>query len=230
MPKLTKYTQFVTKFNCLFIKKYVRSRKISLKRLINSIRIRLKMMFKHFKHYALLAGLLLPISSYSSVDHNIAKGLPPVVKGQSISVLQPFKGDFRILGSKVYSADPQAKFSPIDYAVSWGLFAEPEIARHISVNQYDRYLNWKMDRVPVPVEQAKQMVSNMHIIPANPEIAKAIKKVKRGDLVRMQGELVEVRDKDLVWTSSLTPTDTGDGACEVFRVSSIQWIETVGKS
>lgn len=188
------------------------------------------MMFKHFKHYALLVGLLLPISSYSSVDHNIAKGLPPVVKGQSISVLQPFKGDFRILGSKVYSADPQAKFSPIDYAVSWGLFAEPEIARHISVNQYDRYLNWKMDRVPVPVEQAKQMVSNMHIIPANPEIAKAIKKVKRGDLVRMQGELVEVRDKDLVWTSSLTPTDTGDGACEVFRVSSIQWIEQVGKS
>src|SRR5690554_936690 len=229
MPKLTKYTQFVTKFNCLFIKKYVRSRKISLKRLINSIRIRLKMMFKHFKHYALLAGLLLPISSYSSVDHNIAKGLPPVVKGQSISVLQPFKGDFRILGSKVYSADPQAKFSPIDYAVSWGLFADPEIARHISVNQYDRYLNWKMDRVPVPVEQAKQMVSNMHIIPANPEIAKAIKKVKRGDLVRMQGELVEVRDKDLVWKSSLTPTDTGDGACEVFRVSSIKWIEKVGK-
>lgn len=54
--------------------------------------------------------------------------------------------------------------------------------------------------------------------------------MKRGDLVRMQGELVEVRDKDLVWTSSLTPTDTGDGACEVFRVSSIQWIEQVGKS
>lgn len=187
-------------------------------------------MFKYVKHYALLASLLLPISGYSSVDHNIAKGLPPVVKGQSISVLQPFKGDFRILGSKIYSSDPQAKFSPIDYAVSWGLFAEPEIARHITVNQYDRYLNWKMDRVPVPVEQAKQMVSNMHIIPANPEIAKAIKKVKRGDLVRMQGELVEVRDKDLVWKSSLTPTDTGDGACEVFRVSSIKWIEKVGKS
>ena len=75
-----------------------------------------------------------------------------------------------------------------------------------------------------------QMVSNMHIIPANPQIAKQIKNVKRGDLVRMQGELVEVRDKDLVWKSSLTPTDTGDGACEVFRVSSIKWIEKVGKS
>ncbi len=152
-----------------------------------------------------------------------------MAKDQSISVLQPFKGDFRILGSKIYTDDEQAKFSPIDYAVSWGLFAQPEIARHITVNQYNRYLNWKMDRVPVPIEQAKQMVSNMHIIPSNPQIAKAIKQVKRGDLVRLQGELVEVRDKDLIWKSSLTPTDTGDGACEVFRVSSIKWIEKVGK-
>ncbi len=187
------------------------------------------MMKKHIslKLTALLLTLALPCSGYASVERNIAKGLPPVVKGQSIEVLQPFKGDFRILGSKTYQHDAQAKFSPIDYAVSWGLFAEPEIARHITVNQYDRYLNWKIDRLPVPAEQAMQMVSNMHIIPANPQIAKEIKKVKRGDLVRLKGELVEVKDQDLVWTSSLTPTDTGEGACEVFRVSSIQWIEKV---
>ena len=121
---------------------------------------------------ALLASSILQVSASTSVDHNISKGLPPVVKDQSIKTLQAFKGDFRILGSKVYRNDEQAKFSPIDYAVSWGLFAEPEIARHISVNQYDRYLNWKIDRLPVPKEQAMQMVSNMHINPANPDIAK----------------------------------------------------------
>ena len=176
---------------------------------------------------ALLASSMLQESASASVDYNIAKGLAPLSKDQSIKKLQTFKGDFRILGSKIYAHDQQAKFSPIDYAVSWGLFAEPEIARHISVNQYDRYLNWKIDRLPVPKEQAMQMVSNMHIIPANPQIAKQIKNVKRGDLVRLKGELVEIKDKDLVWTSSLTPTDTGDGACELFRVSSIQWIEKV---
>ncbi|WP_416240775.1 hypothetical protein [Acinetobacter sp. WCHAc010034] len=171
--------------------------------------------------------MLLNAGVHASADYNIAKGLAPAAKGQLVSVLQPFNGDFRILGSKIYTDDEQAKFSPIDYAVSWGLFAEPEIARHISVNQYDRYLNWKMDKVPVPAKQAMMMVSNMHIIPSSPEIAKKIKTVKRGDLVRLKGELVEIKDKDLVWTSSLTPTDSGDGACEVFRVSSIQWIERV---
>ena len=172
-------------------------------------------------------SLMMSACTQASVEHNIAKGLPPVVAQQSIEVLQPFRGDFRILGSKIYTDDAQAKFSPIDYAVSWGMFAEPEIARTISVNQYDRYLNWKMPYVPVPVEQAMQMVSNMHIIPANPAIAEQITQVKRGDLVRLQGELVEIKDHDLVWRSSLTPTDTGDGACEVFRVSSIQWLEKV---
>ena len=179
------------------------------------------------RHLALSTLIALSCINYASAstDYNIAKGLQPVAKEQSIAVLQPFKGDFRILGSKTYQDDEQAKFSPIDYAVSWGLFAEPEIARNITVNQYDRYLNWKIDRLPVPPKQAMQMVSNMHIIPANPEIAHEIQQVKRGDLVRLKGELVEIKDKDWVWTSSLTPTDLGDGACELFRVSSIQWIE-----
>jgi hypothetical protein len=175
----------------------------------------------------MLASGLLSTTLHASADYNIAKGLEPVSKDQSIRVLQPFKGDFRILGSKIYQYDEQAKFSPIDYAVSWGLFAEPDIANAIQVQQYDRYLNWKIDQLPVPAEQAIQMVSNMHIIPANPKIAKEITQVKRGDLVRLVGSLVEVKDKDLVWTSSLTPTDTGDGACEVFKVESIQWIEKV---
>lgn len=181
-------------------------------------------MYKRLCLGTLLAISMLQIGAQAS-EYNIAKGLAPVQEGQSIEVLQPFMGEFRILGSKIYTDDPQAKFSPIDYAVSWGLFAEPEIAKHISVNQYDRYLNWKMDRLPVPPEQAMQMVSNMHIIPATPEVAHAIKQVKRGDLVRLVGELVEVKDQDLVWTSSLVADDVGDGACEVFRVSSIQWLE-----
>ena len=177
-----------------------------------------------------MMGLLAAIGMSStfastSSEYNIANGLSPIEKDQSISVLQPFQGNFRILGSKVYQNDEQAKFSPIDYAVSWGLFAQPEIARHISVKQYDRYLNWKIPKLPVPAEQAMQMVSNMHIIPANPEIAQQIKQVKRGDLVYLKGDLVEIKDKNLVWKSSLTPTDTGDGACELFRVQAIHWVE-----
>ena len=181
------------------------------------------------KYFACGLGLALLTShsfaSNSGAEYNIANGLAPEVTWQSISPLKAFRGDFRILSTKSYSQDEQAKFSPIDYAVSWGMFADPYFAKQIHVRQYDRFLNWKMKTLPVSAEQAMQMVSNMHIIPANPDIAKQIKKVQRGDLVRLQGELVEVKDRNLVWRSSLTNTDVGDGACELFRVHSIQWIE-----
>lgn len=156
---------------------------------------------------------------------NIANGLAPTVQQQKISVLEPFRGEFRILGSKEYNDDEQAKFSPIDYAVTRGLFTHPEIARQISINQYDRYLNWQMAKPPIPAQYATQLVSNMHIIPANPEIAKEIKKVKRGDLVRLTGDLVQVNDKDLVWKSALDWNGVGDGACKLIRVDSIKWLE-----
>lgn len=50
---------------------------------------------------ALLAtlGMGSALASTSS-EYNIANGLLPVEKDQSISVLQPFQGNFRILGSK----------------------------------------------------------------------------------------------------------------------------------
>lgn len=182
-------------------------------------------MLKKFMFSVVFTGLFVSACVNASTDYNIAKGLAPAAEGQSLKVLKPYDGEFRILSSKIYTDDEQAKFSPIDYAVSKGLFAQPEIAKTIQVKQYDRYLNWKMDYVPVPPQLAIQLVSNMHIIPANPEVAKEIKQVKRGDLVRLKGSLVEVKDKDLVWRSSLNPMDTGDGACEVFKVESIQWIE-----
>ena len=158
-------------------------------------------------------------------DFNIANGLAPVSKDQTISVLEPFAGEFRILGSKVYTDDAQARFSPIDYAVTRGIFTEPEIARQISINQYDRFLNWRMAKPPIPPKLATQLVSNMHIIPANPEIAKEIKKVKRGDLIQIKGDLVQVNAKDLVWKSALDWNGIGDGACKLIRVDSIKWVE-----
>ena len=179
-----------------------------------------------FAHYSLLGlfSLCAVAAQAANIEYNIAKGLPPMDKSQSIEVLKPFAGEFRVLGTKAYQLDEQAKFAPIDFAVSWGEMAAPDIAKRIQVRQYDRYLNWRINQLPIPPQQAMQMVSNMHIIPANPSIAAQIHKVKAGDMLRLKGELVEVKDGNLVWRSSLITTDVGDGACEVFRVSSIEWL------
>lgn len=58
-----------------------------------------------------MTSILTSVSLQASTDYNIAKGLAPVSADQSIKNLQSFTGDFRILGSKIYKHDEQAKFS-----------------------------------------------------------------------------------------------------------------------
>lgn len=154
---------------------------------------------------------------------SVAQGLPPQ-PGQTIQSLQPFGGDFRILGLKTYSDDAEAQFSPVDFAVSYGLFAQPQFASQIRVRQDHRFLTWSIDRLPIPPRQAMQLVGNMHMIPASPQVATQLKQVRRGDYVRLRGDLVQVNSGSLRWRSALRFGGVGEGACQVFRVNSIQWL------
>ena len=63
----------------------------------------------------------------------------------------------------------------------------------------------------------------MHMIPADGAIAGRLKDVRPGQVVRIQGWLVEARAGDgWRWRSSLTRNDTGAGACEVIFVRDLQ--------
>ena len=59
----------------------------------------------------------------------------------------------------------------------------------------------------------------MHMVPATPEIAARLRAVNRGDLIDLRGYLVEIAFPDGgEWRSSLTRTDSGNGACELVWV------------
>lgn len=176
----------------------------------------------------LLATVLLAsapaLASLPESANTVARGLAPA-KNQSVNILQPYQGEFRILGRKDYQADREARFSPMDFAVSEGMLASKRYYPLIGVKQDNRYLTWDVKYLPLPADRMKELVSNIHIIPASPQIADLLKKVKPGDLVRMHGDLVEVDDNGWTWKSSLSRDDVGDGACELMRVSAIEWVE-----
>ncbi len=59
----------------------------------------------------------------------------------------------------------------------------------------------------------------MHLIPASPGVRKALKDVRKGQVVRFAGSRVRVDAADgWHWTSPLTRKDSGAGACEVVWV------------
>lgn len=144
----------------------------------------------------------------------------------TIENLSVFEGEFRVLSREDYSMGREAEISPVDFALGWGKMAEPQVYKQLSFRQSNRWSYWRYENTPpIDVREIETHSANMHIIPANKEIAKQISKVDQDDLIYLQGHLVEVRAQDgWVWRSSLTREDTGNGACELFLVENIRII------
>ena len=53
------------------------------------------------------------------------------------------------------------------------------------------------------------------------DVAAALRRIERGDRVRIDGWLVQVEGEDWRWRSSLTRDDSGGGACELVYACSI---------
>jgi hypothetical protein len=59
----------------------------------------------------------------------------------------------------------------------------------------------------------------MHLIPADGQVRDALERVRRGQLVHLEGFLVDASRADgWQWHSSLSREDTGNGACELVYV------------
>lgn len=63
----------------------------------------------------------------------------------------------------------------------------------------------------------------MHLIPADPAVRAAIKRLRAGQIVHLRGFLVDARRADgWHWNTSMTRNDAGAGASELVYVESVQ--------
>jgi len=131
----------------------------------------------------------------------------------------------RVLGVRWYSHDSGAAIAPVDLALGWGCMSDWSIYGRLEISQSNRfyYFTWA-DAKPIPVTVGDMQVhsSNNHIITANPLVLRMLSRVRRDDVVVIDGDLVQVDGIDgRCWRSSLTRQDTGDGACELIRATNL---------
>jgi len=148
---------------------------------------------------------------------------PFAFKNYTITPLQNFNIEARVLSKEKYRFDKEADLSPIDLALGWGKMSDEGILKNIDITQSGRWYHWHTDRFPIPRREIETYSANMHMIPASKEIEKNLSKIRKGDVVMIQGYLVRVDAKDgYYWVSSLSRKDTGAHACEVVFVKSIE--------
>ncbi len=127
----------------------------------------------------------------------------------------------RVGGTELYRAGAAGALIPWDFVLTWGSVTKEPDWSHVSYVQTGRFYNWRSDDTLDPGYVASH-TANTHLIPATSRVLSALSHVRRGDVVRLEGDLVDVTGPDgFVWKTSLSRTDTGPGACETLYVRSV---------
>lgn len=176
--------------------------------------------YQHFSQRPILHGNGV-IASQQPTQHS-SKQHAFTHHGYHVTPLEDFVIEARVLAAKNYTFGREADLSPVDLALGWGAMSDEAVLRKISISQSNRFYHWRADMFPIPRKEIELHSANMHMVPANAQIEKALKLVRPGQVVKLTGYLIEAKAKDgWRWKSSLTREDTGTGACELVFVKSL---------
>lgn len=165
-------------------------------------------------------GITAPYQPYQN-----AANLPPPFsrKQYTFKPVARFVVEARVLGKRLYRYDRGSAISPLDLALGWGRMSDTRVIKKLGIRQSDRFYFYSWPDEP-PIAPGEIVVSsaNMHMVPGSEELTGRLRRVKAGNLVRLEGYLVNVTGPDgFYWHTSTTRADSGNGACELVWVEKL---------
>jgi hypothetical protein len=141
--------------------------------------------------------------------------------------LAHFALDARVLHQKIYRYDRAAALVPVDLAVGWGPMSDQAVLDQLEISQSARFFWYQYQRQPpIPLAEIVSHATNLHLIPSNKAVAAQCRSLRTGELIHLSGLLVEASGPEIgTWRSSLSRTDSGNGACELVWVEQLEQIK-----
>ena len=130
----------------------------------------------------------------------------------------------RILSREDYHFDPLSDLIPEDLALGWGPMSDNRVLQALEITQGARFYSWRPKQaLPISREAVIEHSANTHVIPADTAVAVQLKRLRVGQVVHLEGYLVNgARDDGAYIHTSLTRSDSGPGSCEVMLVEQVE--------
>lgn len=161
------------------------------------------------------------VAPKAPLQRNLLSTQAPIFnkKDYTLTAQAEYQLEARLLRRKNYYFGREADLSPVDFALGWGPMSANGLLEQMKIRQSGRYYYLRWQELSVPSSTVMHHSANTHIIPATNTVAKRVKAMRPGQVVRLEGYLVNAQAADnWRWYTSLTRTDTGAGACELFWV------------
>jgi len=141
------------------------------------------------------------------------------VGGRDYRVTPRFRWDqsARVMSSRAYRWGIAGSLLPEDLALAWGPVLAPPYDGRLSFSQFSRFFFWRARDISLDRGTIVSHTANVHVFPRSLRLKHAVRAVTKGDLVRLEGFLVDIDgtgDSDFHWGTSTTRDDEGPKSCE----------------
>jgi hypothetical protein len=156
-------------------------------------------------------------------QHNYVDDKPVIRRGAwTLTPRAHYDITGRVLQLVAYS-DVWSDLAPVDLSLGWQEMSDNANLARFTITERDRTL--LVDSIDKSIKDFypfQVRSSNNHLIPEDGAIESSIRGLKVGQVVELEGELVDVAGPDYQAHTSLLRNDVGDYACEILLVRRVK--------
>ena len=97
----------------------------------------------------------------------------------------------RILSVERYGRDRESQAALLDVTLGWGRMSDSKTLKNVDVAQTERRVLSKSYDPALPDAEVEASILNLHLVTADPEVEKSLRQLRAGNIVRLEGYLVE---------------------------------------
>ena len=147
-------------------------------------------------------------------------------KGVTLTPKASYSVTARVISAERYYLDRNSNISTLDVVIGWFNLSDEAILKQIEFSQSDRKYKWHALTQELSEEEIQKTSSNIHLIPANDDIAQQLKQLKIGQIIYLNGTLVDVNNPSgWSWKTSVSRTDTGKNSSEILYLTEFEIVE-----
>ncbi|MDR9419009.1 hypothetical protein [Gracilimonas sp.] len=115
-------------------------------------------------------------------------------KGAELIPRKTMEAEVQVIKKKRYLFDDFSQYSPIDAVVGWNELSDKRNLDYIYFSLNDRSFDFEVSSPPLELEKIKNKTALWHLIPATAEIDEKIKKIRNGNIIKVKGLLIDLKN------------------------------------
>lgn len=115
-------------------------------------------------------------------------------KGASLAPVKKIRGEVRVIKKKHYYFDELSRYSPLDALVGWKELSDERNLDYLYFTLNNRDYQLDYTKPPVNLSLIAEQTDLWHLIPSNSEVEEQIDKLRNGNIIYLEGILVNISD------------------------------------